>query len=319
MINKVKEYVLGGGLIEKEDALLLVSAELEAFSAAADEIRERFCGHSFDLCSIINGKSGRCSEDCKYCAQSVHAKGSSEEYPLLSAEELLEGALSNEKSGALRYSVVTSGRRLSSSELDQLCAAYALIRERSGISLCSSNGLLTYNEFLKLKASGVSRYHNNLETSRRYFPQVCTTHTYDEKIASIQDAQRAGLFVCSGGIMGLGENMEDRIDMALELRRLGVKSIPINFITPIPGTPFEKKVPISQKEARRITALFRFILPDAVIRIAGGRRQMSDLGRKLFMSGANAAITGDMLTTCGTMAEEDIKMLSKLGFKAELI
>ncbi len=319
MINKVKEYVLGGGLIEKEEAMSLLSAETDELAAAADEIRERFCGRSFDLCSIINGKSGRCSEDCKYCAQSACAKGSSAEYPLLTADELLEGALLSAKRGSLRYSVVTSGRRLSSSELERLCEAYALIREKSDISLCSSNGLLTYNEFLKLKAAGVSRYHNNLETSRRYFPQICTTHTYDEKIASIQDAQRAGLFVCSGGIMGLGENMEDRIDMALELRRLGIKSTPINFITPIEGTPFEKKVLISPKEARRITAVFRFIMPDSAIRIAGGRRQMCDAERKLFLSGANAAITGDMLTTSGNMADEDIKMISKLGFKAELI
>lgn len=315
MIGNILKEILGGNLIGKECALSLIKTDLDELTSAANELREKFCGNGFDLCTIINGKSGRCFEDCKYCAQSAHYHGDADEYPLLNTAELLEGALYNHEQGILRYSVVTSGRRLSSDELERLCESYRSIKKRCAISLCASHGLLDYEGFVKLKEAGVSRCHNNLETSRRFFPEVCTTHTYDEKIAAIQAAQRAGLSVCSGGIMGLGETMEDRIDMALELRRLEIKSVPINFLNPIPGTPFENRPLISVNEARRIVAVFRFILPDAAIRLAGGRGVMTDLGRSLLMSGANAAISGDMLTTPGISIEEDMKMVLKLGYR----
>ena len=315
MIKQLKAKVLSGDYITREDALSLQDAELEALCLAADELRIHFCGNGFDICTIVNGKSGRCTEDCKYCAQSVHYPAEIEEYPLLDPDSLVKQAVRNHSRGILRYSVVTSGKRLSDAEADEMCTNYRAIHQNCPISLCASHGLLSYEQLVKLKAAGVTRYHNNLETSRRFFSSVCTTHTFAEKIETIQAAQRAGLTVCSGGIMGLGETMTDRIDLALELRSLGIKSIPINILNPIKGTPFETRLPLKNDEMRRITAIYRFLLPDAALRLAGGRGLLPDKGRSVFLSGANAAISGDMLTTSGISINEDLKMLSELGFE----
>lgn len=319
MLEKLKNSVLNGYQITKEDAIKLVDVDLEDLCNAANELRNYFCGNSFDICTIINGKSGRCSEDCKYCAQSSHYKVSIEDYPLLSSEELLKGAKYNQEKGILRYSIVTSGKRLSDTEVDKICESYSQIKEECGISLCASHGLLSYESFKKLKDAGVDRYHNNLETSRRNFPNICTTHTYDDKIAAIKNAQKAGLTVCSGGILGLGETMEDRIDMALDIRDLGVKSIPINILNPILGTPYEGSEILSTEEVRRVVSIFRFILPDGAIRLAGGRGLIDKRGKTTFTSGANAAISGDMLTTAGISIQDDMKMIEELGFEVSMI
>lgn len=319
MLEKLKNSVLNGYQITKEDAIKLVDVDLEDLCNAANELRNYFCGNSFDICTIINGKSGRCSEDCKYCAQSSHYKVSIEDYPLLSSEELLKGAKYNQEKGILRYSIVTSGKRLSDTEVDKICESYSQIKEECGISLCASHGLLSYESFKKLKDAGVDRYHNNLETSRRNFPNICTTHTYDDKIAAIKNAQKAGLTVCSGGILGLGETMEDRIDMALDIRDLGVKSIPINILNPILGTPYEGSKILSTEEVRRVVSIFRFILPDGAIRLAGGRGLIDKKGKITFTSGANAAISGDMLTTAGISIQDDMKMIEELGFEVSMI
>ena len=317
-ITALAEKIKNGGLIGREEALGLVGAPLEPLCNAADDIRAHFCSDSFDMCSIINGKSGRCSENCRYCAQSAYYCGSCEEYPLMDTEQLFEGAEYNEKRGVGRFSVVTSGKRLTPAEMDKICESYREIHSRSGISLCASHGLLGYDDFVKLKAAGVTRYHNNLEASRRYFPSVCTTHTYDEKLDTIKAAQRAGLEVCSGGIMGLGETWEDRIDMALELRGLGIKSVPLNVLNPIKGTPFGENKPLGEDEVCRIAAIWRFILPDAKIRLAGGRGLFPDKGERIFSSGANAAITGDMLTTSGITIADDMALAKKLGYEVRL-
>lgn len=315
-----KEKALHGEQLGKEELLSLAQEDLEELCAAADEIRQRFCGNRFDLCAIINGKSGSCPENCKYCAQSAHYQARPKQYPLLEPEQFEKDAQYHWQKGVLRYSIVTSGRRLTDSEVDKLCTSYRKIREKSGgICLCASHGLLSYEQFLKLKDAGVTRYHNNLETSRNYFPSICTTHTYEDKLAVIRAAQQAGLEVCSGGIMGLGETMEDRIDMALELRELGIKSVPLNLLNPIPGTPLEDAAPLKQEEILRIIAVYRFALPDAALRLAGGRGLMADKGKKAFQSGANAAITGDMLTTSGIRIEDDIQMVSGLGYEVKLI
>lgn len=319
MLEKLKNSVLNGYQITKEDAIKLVDVDLEDLCNAANELRNYFCGNSFDICTIINGKSGRCSEDCKYCAQSSHYKVSIEDYPLLSSEELLKGAKYNQEKGILRYSIVTSGKRLSDIEVDKICESYSQIKEECGISLCASHGLLSYESFKKLKDAGVDRYHNNLETSRRNFPNICTTHTYDDKIAAIKNAQKAGLTVCSGGILGLGETMEDRIDMALDIRDLGVKSIPINILNPILGTPYEGSEILSTEEVRRVVSIFRFILPDGAIRLAGGRGLIDKKGKTTFTSGANAAISGDMLTTAGISIQDDMEMIEELGFEVSMI
>lgn len=319
MINELKSKISDGVSISKDEALALLAEDLEVLCEAAREIREQFCGESFDICSITNGKSGKCSENCKYCAQSAYYEGGSQEYPLMDTGDILKDAFYNYNKGVLRYSVVTSGRRLSEKEIDKICESYKEVSEKCGVSLCASHGLLDYDDLLKLKKAGVSRYHNNLETSRRFFPRVCTTHSYDDKIKAAKDALRAGLSVCSGGIMGMGETMEDRIDMALDLRDLGIKSIPINILNPIKGTPFENLPVLDKDELKRIIAVYRFILPDSALRLAGGRGLMEDKGRSLFLAGANAAITGEMLTTSGISIDTDMQMIKELGFKARLI
>lgn len=312
-----KEKILKGAIIDKESAMRLVEAPLEELCAAADELREHFCSNGFDLCTIVNGKSGRCSEDCKYCAQSAHYVTKIEEYPLLSTEEIVKQAVYNDERGVLRYSIVTSGRKLNDKEIDKVCESIRAVREKTSMAVCVSFGLIGEEAFRKLKEAGASRVHCNLESSRRYFPEICTTHTYDEKIETLQAAQRAGLSICSGGIMGLGETMEDRIDMVLTARELGVKSIPVNILNPIPGTPYEKNPRLTLDEIRRIIAIFRFLIPDASIRMAGGRGLLPEQGRACFTCGANAAISGDMLTTSGITIEKDLNMLKDLGYKPE--
>ncbi len=309
------ERVKNGNPINREEALLLYNRPLEELCEAADAIRRHFCGGGFDICTIINAKSGRCSENCKFCAQSIHNKSSSQIYPMLSGDEIVAEARRNHEQGVLRYSIVTSGRALSDAEIDELCPTIGRICEEVGISVCASLGLLNESQFRKLKNAGLSRVHNNLESSSDYFKNICTTHGHDEKIESIKAAQAAGLQVCSGGIMGLGESVEDRIDMAISLRELGIRSVPINILNPIPGTPFENNTPLTMEEIRRIVAIYRFILPSASIRLSGGRSLMPDKGEACFLSGANAAISGDMLTTAGITTETDIELLARLGYK----
>ena len=241
-----------------------------------------------------------------------------EEYSLLGTDEIVRQAKHHAEQGVLRYSIVTSGRKLGDADISQVCESIRAIKASTDIEVCVSFGLLDEAAFRKVKAAGASRVHCNLESSRSYFPTVCTTHTYDEKIETLQAARRAGLSICSGGIMGLGESMEDRIDMALTLRELGVKSIPINFLNPIPGTPFADNAPLSDEEKRRIVAIYRFILPNTSIRLAGGRGLIVDKGEGCFRSGANAAISGDMLTTAGITVETDLQLLDRLGYQARL-
>ncbi len=307
--------VMDGRMITREEALDLYDHPLEELCECADRIRRRFCSNQFDICTIINGKSGRCSENCRFCAQSAHNHTCVSEYPLLPDEKIIEQAKSDHDQGVLRYSIVTSGKRLSDGEVEAMCRVVRKIREEVGIRVCVSFGLLNEQQFKKLKAAGVTRVHNNLETSRRNFPNICTTHTFDEKIKAIRAAQAAGLSVCSGGIMGLGETYEDRIDMALTLRDLGVKSVPVNMLNPIPGTPLAENERLTEDDMRRIVAVYRFILPAASIRLAGGRGLLPDKGKGCFTSGANAAISGDMLTTAGITVKRDMELLKELGYE----
>lgn len=319
IIENLKQKVMSGELISKEEALLLADAPLEELTSAADEIRSHFCQSGFDICTIVNGKCGKCSEDCKYCAQSAHYHTAcSETYPLLSTEELVDGARHNKEQGVLRYSIVTSGKALSDAEVDRVCESIRAIREQVGIEVCVSFGLLNEEQFKKIREAGATRAHCNLESSGRYFKEICTTHTYQQKIDTLNAAKRAGLSVCSGGIMGLGETMEDRIDMVLTARELGVKSIPVNVLNPIPGTPYEHNRILTNDEVCRCVAIFRFLIPDASIRLAGGRGLLGDKGEACFRSGANAAISGDMLTTSGINMETDMELLKTLGYEVRL-
>ncbi len=314
-VETLGNKILEGKMITKQEAIELYEQPLQELCQKANEIRKQFCSNRFDICTIINGKSGRCSENCRFCAQSAYSHTNAAEYPLLPAEEIVAQAKVNDKQGVLRYSIVTSGKRLSDQEVDKMCEAVQNIKEKTGISVCISFGLLKEEQYRKLKAAGVTRVHNNLETSRKNFPNICTTHTFEDKVNAIRAAQAAGLSVCSGGIMGLGETPEDRIDMALTLRELGIKSVPVNMLNPIPGTPLGQNKKLTAEDMCRIVAVYRFILPDASIRLAGGRGLLPDKGRSCFLSGANAAISGNMLTTAGITVETDMKLLKELGYE----
>ena len=317
-IEELKKKIFEGYQITKDEAIELSTQPLAELCQAADEIREKFCDNTFDMCTIINGKSGRCSEDCKFCAQSARYQTDVEGYPLLGTDEILEQAKYNDEKGVLRFSIVTSGRALSDRNIDKVCESIRAIKRETSIDVCVSFGLLNEEQFRKVKEAGVTRIHCNLESSRDFFETVCSTHTYDEKIETLKAARRAGLSICSGGIMGLGESMEDRIDMALDLRELGVRSIPVNLLNPIPGTPFERNTKLTNEDMQRIVAVYRFILPDSSIRLGGGRGLLPDKGEKCFESGANATISGDMLTTTGITIDQDMELLNRLGYKVEL-
>ena len=317
-VKEATEKVLIGKEITKEEVLQLYQQPLEELCNASNEIRRHFCADVFDICTIINGKSGSCSENCKFCAQSAHNHTDAAQYPLLPADEIVADAKLNHEQGVLRYSIVTAGKCLNDAEVEEMCEVIRQIRREVGISVCISFGLLNEGQYRRLKEAGITRVHNNLETSRRFFPQVCTTHTYEDKIKAIQAAQAAGLTVCSGGIMGLGETPEDRIDMAIALRDLNIKSVPVNMLNPIPGTPFEKNEKLTAEDMRRIVAVYRFLLPGASIRLAGGRGLLVDKGEGCFQSGANAAISGDMLTTSGITVKTDLALVAKLGYKVGL-
>ena len=301
--------------IIKQEAQLLITADLKELSLSAEKIKQKFCGNKFDMCSIISGKSGKCSENCKFCAQSSHYRTSIKEYPLLDSQNIFKEAKHNSDKKVKRFSIVTSGKKLTDEEIASVCQTYKNIKNKCNILLCASMGLLSYEQLVKLKQSGVTRYHCNLETSRNFFPKVCSTHTYDDKINTINLAKKAGLEICSGGIFGMGETFEDRIDMFFDIYNLGIKSVPINILNPIKGTPFENNKILSQEEVNRTVAIARFILPDAFIRLAGGRLLFKDKGVSMFSSGANATITGDMLTTSGTSIDEDFGTINNLGLK----
>lgn len=319
-VKELKEKVLNGKLIGKEEALFLAKeAPLKELTEAANEIRKHFCEDKFDICTIINGKSGKCSENCKFCAQSSFYDTHIKEYSLLNSKAIVKEAKYNDERGVLRFSIVTSGRKLSDKEIDSVCESIKEISKNTSVSVCGSFGLLSEEQYKKLKEAGLTRVHNNLETSRKNFKNICTTHTFDEKVQAIKNAKNAGLNICSGGIMGLGETMEDRINMALELRELGVLSIPVNILNPIKGTPFENNKLLTNDEICRIVAVYRFLIPNGAIRLAGGRGLLQDKGESCFLSGANAAISGDMLTTSGITIKEDMNLLNKIGYKPALL
>ncbi|MBO7518563.1 MAG: biotin synthase BioB [Methanobrevibacter sp.] len=315
-VNELKNKVLDGYKVTKEDAMNLIDVPLDDLTSAANEIRKSFCGNNFDACMLINVKSGRCSENCKFCAQSNHYDTDIEIYPLLSKEELKERSLAIYNSGFKRISYVASGRKVTQKDFEIMSDLIEELKEEnSDIKICVSLGLLTKDQISTLNEAGVDRIHNNLESSRNYFKEICTTHSYDEKLDTIEMIHDENVMICSGGIFGMGESFEDRIDLALQLRQFNVKSIPINVLNPIKGTPVENNEILSNEETCRIIAIFRFINPDAYIRMAGGRALLGDNGRKAFQSGANAGILGNMLTTQGVALDNDLKLLEELGFE----
>ena len=308
-----QEIIDGRRITREDDLSFFINCDLDALLEGADKIREYFCGDKVDLCTIINGRSGRCGEDCKYCAQSAHNHTNCEVYDFLPKEKILAEALANEKEGVDRFAIVTAGRSLSGEDFEKAIDAYETMHRECKLDLCASLGFLTKEQFHRLHEAGVTSYHDNIETSRRNFPNICTTHTYDEKIATIKMAQEEGFCVCSGGIIGMGETWEDRLDMAVSLAELGIMSIPINTLMPIPGTPLENLKQLSEEDILRTIAFFRYINPEANVRLAAGRALVTNDGEAAFSGGASATITGNMLTTSGSTIESDKKLLRGLG------
>ena len=311
------EEIINGRRLGKADKLsVLITADLKELCEGADKIRKALCGNRADLCSIVNGRGGKCSENCKFCAQSAHYHTKCEEYGFLKTDEFLAGAKAAVEQGISRYSIVTAGRTLEGDDLENAIAAYqAMHQAYPDLILCASHGLMKEEDLRRLHNAGVTMYHTNIETSEEYFSKICTTHTFQDKLTEIKRARAAGLIVCSGGIFGMGETWEDRLLMAALLAELEVASIPLNFLLPIPGTPFAHTEPLSQEEMIRITAVFRYLNPTAFLRIAAGRGRFLNGGEELFCAGANAVLTGDMLTTVGNKTAQDRDMLLRIGFE----
>lgn len=316
MIALADEIIAGRRLNKDDDLSILVTADLEELCQGADKIRKVLCGNKMDLCSIINGRGGRCSENCKFCAQSAHHHTNCDNYDFLNQDKLMEGCEHAYEQGVNRYSIVTAGRTMEGEDLEKAIAAYrAMHKAYPDMILCASHGLMKGEDLKRMHEAGVTMYHANVETSERFFPQICTTHTYEDKKKEIRLAKEAGLTICSGGILGMGETWQDRLDMALLLAELEVESIPLNFLIPIAGTPLENLEKLKTDEITRIVAIFRYINPTAYIRIAAGRSYFNDGGEILFRAGANATLTGDMLTTVGNNTTQDREMLSAMGFQ----
>lgn len=325
MINSLKDKVLSGGHITKADALQLLTficqpsacslQPLLDLFAAANMIRETFIGDSVDLCAIINAKSGACPEDCSYCAQSSKSKADIPVYPLVRKDVVIDKAKEAKGAGVKRFCVVTSGRNIGKKELREIASMIEDIRS-IGLLPCATLGLLDKDELSFLKESGLERYHHNLETSERFFPEICRTHTYSDKLKTINAAKSTGLSICSGGIFGMGETWQDRIDMAFALKELNIDSIPINFLIPVKGTSMGQRDFLHPFEALKIISLYRFILPEKEIRVCGGRMQvLGEFNSMVFMAGADSLLTGNYLTTTGRTYKDDLRLIEQYGLK----
>lgn len=270
-------------------------------------------GDSFSLCTIMNVKSGRCSEDCAFCAQSSRYRTGAAVYSLVSVDDMVTRALEAKEAGASRFSLVASGRGPASRELDILAEAVCQIRARAGIKVCASLGIVDRQGLETLKAAGLSRYHHNLETSEAFFPGIVSSHTYRERVDTIRAAKEVGLEVCSGGIIGLGETAVDRMAMALALRDLGVDSVPLNILVPIEGTPLADLSGIAVEEILRTIAVFRLVNPGIPLRIAGGRDgTLADFQAMAFWAGADAMLIGGYLTVRGRSVDMDLSLVGEM-------
>ncbi|SHE67936.1 biotin synthase [Desulforamulus putei DSM 12395] len=317
ILQHIKNKLLNGKLIDFEEALELSEDRLEneELFNLADEICKKYMGNKVDLCSIINAKSGKCSENCKYCAQSGHYNTGVPSYPLIDIQEVLALAKENEKNGVHRFSIVTSGGSLTNNDFEKVLEMIEALRAETTLKLCASLGSISFDRALRLKEAGLSLYHHNIETCKEYYANICDTHTYDDRIHTIKNAKKAGLEVCCGGIIGMGESMEQRIKMAFEIRELGITSIPINILNPIKGTPLEQVEKIEPLEIIKTISMFRLIIPYASIRYAGGRNALGELQQKGFMAGINAVMVGNYLTTVGNTIADDVKMIQEIGLE----
>ena len=319
-IEKIKQRIIKGGAITEGEArefnALCDGGDIQAFADAAGEIMRHFCGNRGDLCSLVNAKSGKCSEDCAFCAQSSHAQAGVKEYELLSVEELVCQAIEAEKMGTHRFCIVTSGKKLNEPDFEKVIEACKSIKEKTRLKLDGSLGFLSSGEIKKLHDAGVTKINHNLETSERFFPEICSTHTFSSRCETIKRLKAQGMKVCAGGIIGLGEMREDRVSMAFSLKELEVDSVPINILNPRAGTRLARAEKLSSQEIIKTISVFRFILPRITIKVAGGREvNLGEDQERALRAGANGIILGEYLTTAGNPVAEDIKLMNAAGFE----
>ena len=321
--NDLAERVLGGEPASADEARAVLHApddDLLALLNAAFRVRARHHGRDVRLHVLQNAKSGRCSEDCAFCSQSSRFETGVDTYRLQTVEELVEGARRAHAMGAVKYCMVTATRGPSQRDLDTVCEAVRRIKAEMNINVCTSLGLLKEGQAEQLAAAGVTRFNHNLESSERYYGELCTTHSWEERVTTVKRARAAGLEACCGGIMGMGESEDDRLELAFTLRALEVESIPVNFLDPRPGTPLGERARLSPQECLRILCMFRFVNPTRDIRIAGGREvNLRDL-QALALWPANSLFVNGYLTTGGAGYERDVRMIEDAGFRvAELV
>ena len=317
-IRKVGERVLEGKKVGMEEMLPFLGAvgpDILELATAANRVREEFNGNEIDLCLLLNAKSGRCSEDCAYCAQSAHYKTEAPVYPLMDLNRMVEEAIEAQNKGAGRFCLITSGREPNGDEFETILQALDRIRKETTLDLDCSLGTLTEERAESLRRVGVTRYNHNLETAESHFPKVCSTHTFRDRVRTIEVLKGQGFSLCCGGIIGLGESPRQRLELAFSLRELGIDCIPLNILNPRPGTPLEHSESIPPLEIIKTISLFRLILPKGTIKIAGGREvHLRDLQSLALFAGANGLIVGNYLTTPGRNAEDDFRMVKDLGF-----
>jgi len=319
-LQLAQRVIAGEFLSEAEAYALALTPDSEVFDLmpGADLLRQHFKQNRIHTCTILNGKSGKCSEDCGFCSQSHVATTDAPVYGLVSDERIGEDAHAAIRSGVDRFSIVTSGRGLPKAEVAKVAAAFRDL-PRETTQHCASLGILAKSELQLLFDNGISRFHHNLETSRSHFPSICTSHTYDARVQTVKDAKSVGMSVCSGGLFGIGETDTQVAEMALELRGIGVDSIPVNFLMAIPGTAYENQPAIPALRCLKIIALFRFIHPRAEILVCGGREgRLRELHPFIFMAGASGFMTGNYLTRDGRTVAQDKAMLDAMGFEHSL-
>lgn len=321
-ISKIADIILAGNDLDRvqaDELSAVTSEDCDDLLYWANKIRQRFFGNKVKICSIVPGRLGGCDQDCKFCAQSVrYDTHIGKKVKVLSDKQILAAAREASDKGVANFGIVYSGRKIAGSELDRIGKLAAQIKKEIGLGVCASLGILSAEQAGQLASAGVNRYNHNLETSERYFKNIVTTHEYAERVDTINAVKKAGLGVCAGGIFGIGETEADRIDMAFELRRLGVDMIPMNFLHPIEGTPLGDMETMQPREILRIVAIYRFILPKTHIKVAGGRvLNLRDMQSWIFYAGCTSIISGNYLTTAGRAVEEDIQMIKDCGLICE--
>ena len=320
LIDGMIEIALKGQSISSDKALQLESfthEELDYLFIGTDRIRDKFKGEDVKICSIVNAKSGRCVEDCSFCAQSSSFKTDAPETELMSVEEMVAAAKEAEAFGANEFSIVASGTKMDDrQELDKVIAAVRRIKAETKLETCCSLGLMELDDLKELKAAGLDRCHHNLETAASFFNEIVTTHTYEDEVKAVQNAKEAGLQVCVGGIFGMGETFAQRVELAFSIRELGTQSLPINFLKPIDGTGLDHLETIEYYDALKTIALLRLVLPKIDLFVCGGREEvMTDKQEQLFSAGANGILGGNYLTTKGQDPKRDIEMIQSLGLR----